>query len=924
MLGTTIAHYKITAKLGQGGMGEVYRATDSKLDREVAIKVLPKSFAHDTERLVRFEREAKTLATLNHPNIAGIYGLEKSGQSQALALELVEGEDLSERLKRGTLTVEEALDICKQIAEALEAAHEKGIIHRDLKPGNIKITEEGEVKVLDFGLAKGLTDGSESLSSTNDADSPTITDAFTKPGTILGTAAYMSPEQARGKQVDKRTDIWAFGCVLFECLTGKKAFQGEDVTETLASIIKGSPNWDLLKAIEPSYIHLLLRKCLSKDRKNRLHDIADARVDLEQALANPTSSFGGLSSKVSPSSKRGNVWGWIQTVMVAMMCLALGAIWMKSSVSEPPKKVRRFKVRLNDDVQLYVDRGCAVKIAPDGSAIAFMGSTRSDAREGRDLYLWQLDQLEAEYVDSSWGVHAFDFSPDGRSFVRRGFGHLNRFLTKGGKPVTIGRFDIKRDSYGLDWAEDGAVIVGGDQAGVRRIEIGTGKEEWLSSPTVKGESHLNPQLLPGGKAILYQLHQEDDAPSDIVVQMLPKGTPRVIAQNGHDPHYVSSGHVVFVRQGSLMALPFDLDSLQVSGPLNPIVDGIASRMNIAHYDIGADGTLVYVPGSEATVFEPPAQFKWIDREGNSTPVPLPNGNYRLFQLSPEGTRLAYALKNNTDQSNIWIHEFDKSAPLRLNLDSVRESSPTWSPEGKSLAFIVANADEESGHLYWANPDQPRSLQLLSEEPNIFSVKWSPLGDYLVASRSPFEGRWRFELLAFPIQGSDENGWTTGEAVGLPVDSRYAWDDVSVSPDGGWFAYMSKETDEMDVYVQRFPDGGGKTRIAGFSGRFGNPIWSPDGTEILFSVRTDATDGQTAQIYTVKYQIVEGQFESEPPVPWKGGTFLDPGWNDRFDISPDGQRVLVCTQADDVAQPIHDHVVIVENFFEVLRQMAPED
>jgi eukaryotic-like serine/threonine-protein kinase len=921
MVGSRIAHYEITAKLGQGGMGEVYRATDSKLDREVAVKVLPESLAQDAERLARFEREAKTLATLNHPNIAGIYGLEQSGESHALILELVEGEDLSVRLQRAALPIDEVIEVGKQIAEALEAAHANGIIHRDLKPANIKVTSEGLVKVLDFGLAKAMGKESDSDGNVTQDESPTLTADYTLPGVVLGTAGYMSPEQAKGRTIDRRSDVWSFGVVLFECLTGQRLFRGENVSDSIGAVLHKDPDWSALPEGTPPALQLLLHKCLAKDRKRRLHDIADARVDLEQTLANPTSSFGGPSSKVSPSSKRGNVWGGIRTVAVAMMCLALGAIWVKLSESEPPKKTRRFKVQLSTDVQLYLDRGCAVKIAPDGSAIAFMGATRSDAREGRDLYLRPLDQLEADYVDSSWGVHAFDFSPDGRRFIRRGYGHLNRFLTNGGKPVSIGLFDITRDSYGLDWAEDGAVIVGGEGTGVRRIQIETGAVDFLSSPRGEGESHLNPQLLSGGKAILYQVHKQANAPADIVVQTLPGGQPRVIARDGHDPRYLSSGHIVFVRQGSLMALPFDLNSLQVKGSLTHILDGIASRMNIAHYDIAADGTLVYVPGAEAPVLEVPAQLEWIDREGKRERVPLPDDKYGLFQLSPDGKRLAYAVNDTEDRSDIWIYKFGEYAPLRLNLEPIHEWSPTWSPTGESLALVASDTDDYRGRLYWANPDQPRSLQLLSEESNIRSVKWSPLGDYLVASRNRSEGRSRFELQAFSIQGSDENGWMTGEAIDLPVDAQYAGSDISVSPDGHWFAYISREADEMDVYVQRFPNGGGMKRIAGFNGRFDNPIWSPNGTELLFSARIE---GQAAQIYSVKYQIVGNQFVPERPVPWEGGTFLDPGWNDRFDISPDGQRVLVCTQSESFVRPIHDHVVLVENFFEVLREKAPTD
>ena len=930
MVGTRIAHYEITAKLGQGGMGEVYRATDSKLEREVAVKVLPESFASDNERLARFEREAKTLATLNHPSIAGIYGLEQVGNSQAIVLELVKGEDLSERIQRGPIPVVEALGVGKQIAEALEAAHEKGIIHRDLKPGNIKIDAEGRVKVLDFGLAKALVDepgegdGSR-LRSPHEGmaqdESPTITDVFTKPGTILGTAAYMSPEQARGRAVDKRTDIWAFGCVLFECLTGARVFPGGDATDILAGVIRGEPNWSALPEETPPGVQLLLRKCLNKEPKRRLQDIGDARVDLEEAIADPSSSFIRFGGEGPPSSVRGQSFGMIWTVATAVICLLAGAFLMEMTHTEVPGKVRRLRLDLGADAKLFLNRGCALKIAPDGSAFAFMGSNRGENREGRYIYLRHLDQLEAESVESSWGVHAFDFSPDSRWFVRRGYGHLNRFLISGGAPENIGRFDIGRDSHGLDWSEQGALIVGGDKAGIRRIHIETGEEAFLSLPVAEGESHLNPQLLPGGKAILYQVHKQDGAFGDIVVQTLPEGTPRVIAQNGHDPCYLSSGHVVFVREGSLMALPFDLNSLQVKGSLTHVLDGIASRTNIAHYDIADDGTLVYVPGIQTPIFEALGRFEWIDREGDREPVLLPDGKYGLFQLSPDGKRLAYSLRDDNDESDVWIYEFGAAAPIRLSLDSIHAWSPTWSPTGKTLVILASDEDSFRGSLNWINPDQGGPLRLLSDDERVFSATWSPIGNQLVFAQSNSEGRWRFELSVLPIQGGDENGWKSGESIRFPVDSQYTSADASISPDGRWLAYLSRETGEMDVYVQRLPDGGGIKRIAGFSsGRFDNPIWSSSGDELLFSVRQD---DDTAQIFSVKYQDVDDQFVPElPPVPWDGGTFRDPGWDDRFDISPDGERVLVCTRSEAVKEPIYDHVILIENFFQVLREKAP--
>ena len=410
-----IAHYKVTGKLGAGGMGEVLRATDTKLNREVAIKVLPESFAQDKERLLRFQREAEILASLNHSNIAAIHGLEASDGNKALILELVEGETLAERLKKGPLPLEEALEVCKQIAEALEAAHEKGIIHRDLKPGNVKFTSDGKVKVLDFGLAKTAENSPQTQSTTVDADSPTITDHYTKPGTILGTAAYMSPEQARGKGVDKRSDIWSFGCVLYECLTGKCLFKGEDVTETLASIIKGEPDWSPLPEATPPTVRLLLRKCLTKDRRERLHDIADARVDLRQAISDPSSSFIRLSDQAlkETASKSTNLPVLVGCcAAVAILAGALG--WFLKSAPQPHSDIA---VSAEIGVPGVFNAGGrrALRFSPDGSALVL--NIIDPASGGSQLYLKRLGELTPTPIAGATNISTFGFSPDGQWVV---------------------------------------------------------------------------------------------------------------------------------------------------------------------------------------------------------------------------------------------------------------------------------------------------------------------------------------------------------------------------------------------------------------------------------------------------------------------------------------------------------------------------
>lgn len=460
-LGTTIAHYKITAKLGQGGMGEMYRATDTKLDREVAIKVLPQSVSQDKERLARFEREAKVLAQLNHPNIAGVYGLEQSGDTQALILELVEGNDLSVCLKRGPLPVEEVLDVCKQIAEALESAHEKGIIHRDLKPANIKMTSDGRIKVLDFGLAKAVI----AESNPSDADSPTITAEYTLPGTLLGTAGYMSPEQAKGKAVDKRSDIWSFGVLVWECLTGESLFKGESVTDSLGALLHREIDWSKLPTTTPPTIQLLLRKCLTRDRKRRLQYIADARVDLEQAVIDPNSSFIGLSEasllEATHRKKRQPI-AWIGLVLVTI-CLTIGVTILLKPEPQLPL-VRRLTIELGDSVNLLVNRGVNLRYSPDGNSMAYMANNADGAF--KQLYLRNQGELEARPMEGTEGVNDFCFSPNGKHIAFNYGGGLKVLQVSGGGPTKTKRIGGIR---GLHWGEDGYIYFGGRQLGVRRV-----------------------------------------------------------------------------------------------------------------------------------------------------------------------------------------------------------------------------------------------------------------------------------------------------------------------------------------------------------------------------------------------------------------------------------------------------------------------
>ncbi|HLE69052.1 MAG TPA: serine/threonine-protein kinase, partial [Vicinamibacteria bacterium] len=579
--GTRLGPYEIASPLGAGGMGEVFRARDTKLNRDVAIKVLPTAFAQDAERVARFRREAQLLASLNHPNIAAIYGLEESDGVLALALELVEGEDLAERLTRDAIPVDEAVAIAKQIAEGLEAAHEKGIVHRDLKPANLKLTKDGTVKILDFGLAKAYegeptTDGALS-------QSPTMSRQMTEAGVIFGTAAYMSPEQARGGTVDKRADIWAFGVVLFEMLTGKRLFTGETVSDTLAAVLRQEIDWKALPASTPPGLRRLLERCLDRDAKKRLRDIGEARVALEERL--------GTRDTVRTSSGM-RALPWFLLALVS--ALALWALWRPAPQPAPPL---RLSAELGAAASLATDWGPAAILSPDGRLLAFVASPGTGERPL--LHLRRLEQLDAAPLAGTEGARDPFFSPDGEWIAFFADGKLKKVSVSGGAAVTL---CDAADERGGTWAEDGTIFfTAGGQPGVglSRVSSAGGTPQTLTTPDAASQerTHRWPQALPGGKAVLYTAgstrgNYED---ASLVVHSLASDTRKVLHRGGYHGRYLPSGHLVFIHEGTLFAARLDLDRLELTGQPVPVLAGVSANPDNAgaQFAFSQDGTLVY-------------------------------------------------------------------------------------------------------------------------------------------------------------------------------------------------------------------------------------------------------------------------------------------------------------------------------------------
>ena len=633
-LGSRVGPYEVTTLLGEGGMGKVWRAHHTGLKRDDALKVLPDAFAADPDRLARFRREAQVLASLNHPNIAHVYGLEQSDGVQALVMELVEGPTLADRIAQGAIPVDEALPIAKQIAEALEAAHERGIIHRDLKPANIKLRPDGTVKVLDFGLAKALEPTSRP--GVDATASPTITSPamMTGVGVLLGTAAYMSPEQARGKSVDKRTDIWAFGCVLYEMLTGHRAFAGDDVTDTLANVLKLDPAWAALPNGVSTGVRAMLRRCLEKDRRKRLADISTARFvidELESARTNTQSV--GVSAFL-----RGGTYA--AAVLFVLLAAAMAA-WMVKPNTAPARSAARFVIT-TDDPFTAIGRHL-VTISPEGTHVVYSTDQR--------LYLRALDALEATPIrgtepqagrilgntaaGGSAGREPF-FSPDGQWIGFYQDGQLKKVSLAGGPPVALCASEIL---WGASWTADNTILYGQGPAGIWRVS-GFGGEPENVVKVGAGQLALSPQMLPGGRALIFTLGEAgnwDEA--QIVAYSLESGTTSVLLKGGSDGRYVPTGHLVYARQDTLLAVPFNADTLQVTGGPVPLLDGIA-RANgfvngIAHFSMASDGTLVYVPALALAVTSE-RSLVWVDRQGREEPLKVPARAYSYPRLSPQG------------------------------------------------------------------------------------------------------------------------------------------------------------------------------------------------------------------------------------------------------------------------------------------------
>ncbi|MBI4264860.1 MAG: serine/threonine-protein kinase [Acidobacteria bacterium] len=908
-IGTRIGPYEITGTLGVGGMGEVYRARDPRLARDVALKVLPDLLADNPEQLARFEREAQVLAALKHPNIGAIYGLEESSGVRALVLELVEGETLADRIARGAIPVDEALPIARQIADALEAAHERGIVHRDLKPSNIKVQSDGLVKVLDFGLAK-LTQAPGSGAQSQDlTGSPTVTSPapITGAGMILGTVAYLSPEQAKGHPADKRCDIWAFGCVLYEMLTGCFAFRGDGASETLAFILTREPDWSRLPAATPPQVRRLLQRALEKDRKRRLADAGDARLEIDEAIAAASTRSISLAGTARDAAFREQDPSYVRrvwrrrTVLMSAAALVTGgvavgtAVWLTTR-PEPPR-VTRLTITPTPDAALTVSaNGRSVAVTPDGTRVVYTS--------GSQLFVRALDELEPVALSGvAAPVHPF-VSPDGAWVGFFDNLALHKVAITGGPPIMLCRQDGPA-ARGATWGPDGTIVFANNQAatGLQRVSADGGEITVLTRPNrERGEAdHVWPESLPGGEAILFTIESASGGPDafEIAVLDLRTGTQRVVVQGGSHARYVSSGHLVYLAGGSLRAVPFDLQRLEVVGTPVPVLPQVrVPAVAAADLDVATDGTLVYVAGGT----ERPAlsTLVWVDRQGRETAIPVPPGDYQSLELSPDGRRVV--LGGGAQRSgDISIWDLDRDLLTRLTFDPALDWRPMWMADGRRIAFASNRAG--ALNIFVQPADGTGSAERLTEAPHDqLPTSATRDGTRLIM----YENRDSLDLSVLALDGT--------RSVRPLIATRANENSGRISPDERWLAYASNESGRTEVYVRPFPDvDAGRWQVSTGGGAV--PAWSRAGDELFYQ------QGRSL----VGVRVEKGEtWTARPPVSlFEGPYVFASGGNAGYDVAPDGRRFLMIKPADTAAPPgPPPTLVVVQHWLEDLRRRVP--
>ncbi len=853
--GTRLGPYEILAPIGAGGMGEVYKAADTTLDREVAIKVLPHAFAQDPERLARFEREAKVLASLSHPNIAQIFGVEGG----ALVMELVPGQTLSERIAAGPVPVEEALRIVAQIAEALAAAHDRGVIHRDLKPANVKLSPDGRVKVLDFGLAKSFAGSSAG----EDSRAETLTAAMTQAGTVLGTPGYMSPEQTRGLAIDKRTDIWAMGCVLYELLTRRRAFGAETYSDTIAAVLEREPDWDALPPSTPPKVRALLQRCLRKELRRRARDAGDIAIEIEQIIAEPAGAEPSGLPPARPSSS------WLRAVPFLMAAIAIAAAlaggYVQRRIGSMPAASQTRLTALLPPAHRFATGVCSdIAVSPDGKLVAYIGLHENS----RQLFLRAMDSLEATALPGTEGASdTVFFSPDGLwvGFLKGRPNVLKKISIGGGLPVTL----ANTPGCGGDWGPDGQIRFGRID-GIFQIPAGGGTVKTLIATDLsKGERGLGaPQLLPDGKSLLFSVTTDEGI--QIAAQRLATGERHILVKGddrrpGNSAARYAAGFLFYSQADSLMAAPFNAERLELTGPPLPIARGgaqIGSQFGLSR----SGGTLVYVQAEDA----PPSTLVWVDRKGAEEPAGAAPGHYASPRLSPDGHKLAVAA-----DSDIWVYDIPRRTLTRSTF-SGDNRSPVWTPDGKRITYVA------NGKLSWSLVDGSAHQETLWNGSFGLPTSWSPDGKRLLFTEMGPDNHADISMLS--VEGERK--------VTRMVQSRLPAGQAVFSPDGRRLAYSSNESARTEIYVQELPGPGGKIQVSSQGGS--DPVWGRQGRELFYR--------SGDKMMAVDIPPAPGSQIGTPRVLFGGGYT-------GYDVSADGQRFLM-VKSGGAAPPVTELNVVL--------------
>ena len=875
-------------------MGDVYQATDTKLGRCVAVKVLPDAFARDAERLSRFEREAKVLASLNHPNIAALYGMEEAEGRHFLVMELVPGETLAQRLQRGSIPVGEVLKIAHQIAEGVEAAHDKGVVHRDLKPANVKITPESRVKVLDFGLAKAMDNNSATADLSS---SPTLTMAATNAGIILGTAAYMSPEQANGLPLNTRSDVFSFGSVLYEMLTGRQAFQGRTISEIIASVLVREPDWTSMPSNLNPRIHELVRRCLEKDAKNRWQAIGDVRVELERLLADPN---GWLWSPQSLVKERRLRRLTSSVLIAAIVAGIVGGVTVWNLKPSAPGSVMRFSLTLPEDQVITTANRQSIAISPDGSRLVYVAN--------RQLYLRSMSEMEARPIPGAAdfsGIGGPFFSPDGQSigFYSGSDVALKKISVSGGPSIEICKV---RTALGGNW--DGDHIVFGDVGkGIVRVSAKGGEPEILVS--IKEEEGLafGPQLIDDGRAVLFTLAPPGTAGfvawdrAQIVVQRLPSGQRKVVVPAGTDGRYLPSGHILYAQGEDIFALPFNVKTLEPETGAVSIVEGVTRASGpmgaAANLSFSLNGTLAYIPDRAQTTTQ--RNIAFVDRSGKTQMLPLPAGPYRSPRISPDGKQLAF---ETFDKNQIWLYDLSSQSVARPLTFEGHNFAPIWMPDGRSLIFQSDREGATTLYRQVADGSKPPE-RLLQPERGAVYVPFSvhPSGKFLAYGRSNAG-----LIRAVDFLSLSQN--QTIEAL------REVSANATFSRDGAWLSYTYRLGERPQIFVRPFP---GLTATKYQIAEEGNfSLWSPDGKQLFYNRAPNnffAVDIRTEPSFASGKPV-------QLPIP---GILYDPNGPRPFDITPDGRFVVVIPASQTDTNPQRtSQINLVLNWFVELKQRVP--